>query len=399
MPTIVNLRQQEYDDHRDVRALRRAVFEDKLIGSMAALAGAELALQQASDARVAAERVAGLGHGQIVATSAQDNLLGPDTTGLEVKVALKMASVPTALVHLFDASTRPLVEFEIRNTTARTRRLRLITYVEGYSARAVETIEYEQHKPQKTPQLPTFFPDRLEGVTELTRASVNIEVQDLDAETEVHRTVPVWLLARTSAPLQVQDPSTGTWIDMTSYLGAFVTPNTPEVMRYLRVAAQMHPLKRLVGYQVGEPEVESQVKAVYDALATSGMRYVNSVIEFTPETSARNQRVRLPRESLSNTSANCIDGTVLMASLLEAISLNPAIVIIPGHAFLAWETWRDKDTWRYIETTMIPTDPFEKSCLSAEATVLAWQQANPSGGALKRMPLRELRAQGITPLE
>ncbi len=29
---------------------------------------------------------------------------------------------------------------------------------------------------------------------------------------------------------------------------------------------------------------------------------------------------------------------MLLASLLDAASLHPAIVLVPGHAFLAWET-------------------------------------------------------------
>ena len=78
------------------------------------------------------------------------------------------------------------------------------------------------------------------------------------------------------------------------------------------------------------------------------------------------QRVRLPSESLTGGQANCIDGTVLMASLLEGFSLNPAIVVIPGHAFLGWETWPNSHVWRYLETTMIGTNNFQEACESAE---------------------------------
>jgi hypothetical protein len=142
--------------------------------------------------------------------------------------------------------------------------------------------------------------------------------------------------------------------------------------------------------------VTPQVRAIFEALATSGVRYVNSVIDFTPETATATQRVRLPRESLANTSANCIDGTVLMASLLEAASLNPAIVLVPGHAFLAWETWRNKGEWRHLETTLIATGSFEDACTRAEEMAKSWEG---QAWAFKRWSLRELRARGITPLE
>ena len=68
-----------------------------------------------------------------------------------------------------------------------------------------------------------------------------------------------------------------------------------------------------------------------------------------------------PRETLENRSANCIDGTVLMASVLEAASLNPAIVLVPGHAFLAWESQAGNDSWDYLETTLIGSREFEEA--------------------------------------
>jgi hypothetical protein len=397
MTKIIELRQQEFDARQLVRELRRAVFEHDDLDAIPKLAEAERNLQTLSDSRVAAENKAGAGHGQVIAVKQDTNLLGANTTGIEVKVDLRMAAVPTAIVHIFDAKTQPLVSYRI--TSQEIKRLRLISYVEGYSARAVDTVETEKFTPVDVTQLPTFFPDRLSLVTELTRASLNVEVQDLDARTEVHKTVPVWLLARTTAPLQVQDPSSDTWLDMSKYLGVFVTPNAPAIMKYLQVATSKHPNKRLVGYQGNEDEVLSQVRAIYDALAGTGIKYVNSVIDFTPESGLSTQRVRLPRESIENASANCIDGTVLMASLLEAVSLNPAIVIIPGHAFLAWESWRNNSKWCYIETTMISNAPFEDACARGQQTVGKWSLSGADPATFKRLSLRDLRAQGITPLE
>jgi hypothetical protein len=394
---LLELRQREFDSRQIVRELRRAVFEHDELDVIGKLTEAERELQQISDLRAVAEAKAGVNYGQIVALKEESNLLGANTTGIEATVDLRMACVPTALVHLFDSSTQPLVTYRIRNANAKTKRLRLISYVEGYSASAVDTCEVEGEV--NVSQLPTFFPQNLSSVTELTRASVNVEVQDLDAKTEIHKTVPVWLLARTTAPLQVQDPSTGAWLDMTKYLGAFVTPNAPSVMKFVRIAVDKHPQKRLVGYQGDENEVTSQVRAIYEALATSGVKYVNSIIDFTPEAGSATQRVRLARESVENTSANCIDGTVLMASLLEAVSLNPAIVLVPGHAFLAWEAWRNSSKWRYVETTMISIAPFEDACARAEQVAAKWQASSGGPSTFKRLSVRDLRAQGITPME
>lgn len=397
---VIEARRLEFDARQIALELRRAVFQHGERDKTPELLAAERTLQQRSDARAAAERAEGVDDGQIVRMASESNLLGPATTGLDVKVDLRMSSIVTSIVHLFEATRQPLVSFTIINSKADTKRLKLVAYVEGFSARAVETIEVEHLVAANAALLPTFFPDRLALLTELTRATLNVEVQDLDAKTEVHRTIPVWLLARTTAPLKVKDPSTGTWQDMTRYLGAFVTPNAPPILSYVRKALDKHPDKRLVGYQVNEAEVTAQVRAIYDALVESRISYVNSIIDFTPEIGMNNQRVRLPRESLSDQSANCIDGTVLFASLLEAISLNPAIVIVPGHAFLAWETGRNTNEWKYLETTMVSTDSFDDACTQAELTAAAWKaSAGPGPAMLTLWSMRELRAQNITPLE
>jgi hypothetical protein len=398
--TVIEARRLEFDARQIAVELRRAVFEHGERDKTPRLLAAERTLQQRSDERAAAERAEGVDDGKIVRMANESNLLGPATTGLDVKVDLRMSSIVTSIVHLFEAKQQPLVSFTIVNSKSDTKRLKLVAYVDGFSARSVETIEVEQFAPANAALLPTFFPDRLRLLTELTRATVNVEVRDLDAKTEVHRTIPVWLLARTTAPLKVKDPSTGTWQDMTRYLGAFVTPNAPEIMSYVRKALDKHPDKRLVGYQIGTAEVTSQVRAIYEALVESRIAYVNSIIDFTPEIGMNNQRVRLPRESLTDQSANCIDGTVLFASLLEAISLNPAIVIVPGHAFLAWETGRNSNEWKYLETTMVSTHSFDEACTQAELTAAAWKtSAGPGQAMLTLWSLRELRAQNITPLE
>jgi hypothetical protein len=413
MPSSIELRRLEFDARQRVRELRLAVFDAKDVEKTEQLVEAERELQRLNDERAAAERNDGVDNGSIVTVKPDANLMGPDTTGLEAQVDLRMSSVPTSIVHLFTALEHPLVTYEIRNATNdKTKRLRLISYVEGYSATVIDTVELKPLGKVSRTQMPTFFADRLRSLTELTRATLNVEVQDLDAKTEVHRTIPIWLLARSTAPLSVKDPSTGKSKDLTQYLGAFVTPNAPEIMAYLPKIRAKHPHKRIVGYQlspekaaakekIDKDEVASQVKAMFQTLKEDGVGYVNSVIDFTPESdTANNQRVRVPRESLKDTSANCIDGAVLMASLLEAMSLNPAIVIIPGHAFLGWETWKLNDDWRYLETTMVSSNSFEEASTQADLTAAKWQALDQGAKKMfKRWSLRDLRAMGITPLE
>ena len=337
------------------------------------------------------------------------------TTALDATVSLRMTHIPTAIYHLLDTNDSPLLEVELVNTAREMRRVRVTARVEGYSADAVATVELDRNGDgtrKNVKLLPTLFPQAIDSVHELTRATVTILVEELiyagDTSAKIgtavrienHDSLPIWMLARNSAPLSVRDPQSGEWVDLTRYFGAFVTPNRPEVMAFLRKAADHHPQKRLAGYQ---SDVTAQARAIFDALKEEAdITYVNSLIAFNPDESARGQRVRLPRESLAERQANCIDGTLLFASLLEAASLHPAIVVVPGHAFVAWERSPDSGRWAYLETTMIGTNTFAEAQEIGGRKAEFWekQAAEGDAGKFRRWPIKELRtAYGITPLE
>jgi hypothetical protein len=379
-----------------VQRLRRTAFEREQPDISADLLQAEARLAEAEREGAEAER-AGSTPGGV--------RLGPETTGLDASAMLSMSQVPTSIVHLLQRRESPLVRWRVRNASKKRRRLRVASSVAGYSARAVDSLEVARGGERSLDQLPTFFPAKLRQIAEVTRASVEVSLEDLDdRKIELHRTEPVWLLARTTVPLAVHDPSTGSARDMTPYLGAFVTPNAPALMTFLREVARRHPDGQLVGYQVGEEHVEPQVRAAFEALKGHGITYVNSVLATTPEQGLMGQRVRLPRQSLADKEANCIDGTVLFASLLEAMSLQPAIVLVPGHALVGWRTWRDEPSaWRYLETTMIGSRTFDEARASGEATATTYEaSAATSGSALlfRRWALPELRMnKGIFPME
>lgn len=395
--SLESLRSAEYQQRQVVNHLRRDVFSqvDPAASDekMAALQAAEAQLidleQQVAEAEGRGPRRSGV--------------LGAASTGLEAKITLRMAQVPTSIYHLLDPEKTPLLTCSVKNASSEIRRVRVISYIEGYSARAVNSVELDPGVEEPFDLLPTIFPDSVTSLNELSRATLNVLIEDLDTgKVEIHRTYPVWLLAHTTAPLAIRDPKSGGWTDMTPYLGAFVTPNAPDVMDFLHEAIKFHPEKRFIGYQVDAKQVEPQLTALFDALKDHDIHYVNSVIDFSPDTGSANQRVRLPRESLQNRSANCIDGTVLFASLLEAISLSPGIVIVPGHAFLAWESWSGgTNDWKFLETTMIGSHDYQAAAASADKTAKHYQElAKKDPSRFRLHPLRVLRAQyGITPME
>ena len=154
------------------------------------------------------------------APSVKGVLMGADTTGIEVDVSLRQSHVPTGIVHLLDPDEMPLVSYTVTCKADTPVRLRLTTFVEGYSAKAIDTVELHYDESFEIRHLPTFFPRRLRDVTELTRATLHVRVDDLDGATEQHSTFPIWLLARTSAYLGIEDPATGAWLDLAPFLAS-----------------------------------------------------------------------------------------------------------------------------------------------------------------------------------
>jgi hypothetical protein len=326
--------------------------------------------------------------------------LGPETIGLRVTSTVNMRPVPTGIYHLLDPDTDPLVTVDVENVgrESKTRRVCVKAYLEGLSAEAVRTVELKRHEPPTTLKLlPTLLRERVRDLSEVHRSTLHVIVTDLDNKPECHDTHSVTCLARTSSFNSVHRPGSGEPVDLTDYYGAWVTPHAEPVQQLLRRAAD-HCGGAVAGYQVDADSVERQVAALYQALKEAGITYVNSLIDYGAAPGMRTQRTRLPREALGVRSANCIDGTVLFASLLEAATLNAVLVFVPGHAFVGWQTGDlDDSPWSYLETTMIGGYDFAEACRSGQKQYDEARKFNVK--RLKECRLPQLRERGIWPME
>ncbi len=118
-------------------------------------------------------------------------------------------------------------------------------------------------------------------------------------------------------------------------VASFITPNNPAVGALIvKAAAQLKNLtgsSTLSGYQSGNTNtVRMQVAAVFAALHELGLVYRGVPASF--ETVG--QRVVMPDQVIASKVGNCLELTLLMASVLEAIGLNTLVIFQEGHAFL-----------------------------------------------------------------
>lgn len=144
--------------------------------------------------------------------------------------------------------------------------------------------------------------------------------------------------------------------DLTKFIGSWITPNDDDGLldKIRGEAKEFHPDGVLVGSAGGREleQITSQVKALYDYLnEKSGISYVNQAFNYDFGSGA--QRVLLPERVLKAKTGNCIDLTVLFASLMEGMGINPLILLMPGHAFLGWGNKHDKSKMGFLETTTL----------------------------------------------
>lgn len=127
-------------------------------------------------------------------------------------------------------------------------------------------------------------------------------------------------------------------------LAAFSMPNHPVVASLLQLAAgfldKWSQDPSLAGYQFEDPtRVKMMAAAAYAAIQQKNVTYAE------PPSSFENfgQRIRLADAVLDQHMGTCMDMTLLYAACLEAMGLNPIMVMMRGHIFAG--VWLVEDSF------------------------------------------------------
>jgi hypothetical protein len=169
------------------------------------------------------------------------------------------------------------------------------------------------------------------------------------------RAIPVILRPLSDALYFVRDGADT--VDLSWIFAAYVDERDPAVDRVLEAAQQSGIVDAFDGYRGGRDSVYRQVWAVWQALAARGIRYsaADPGIERGPRVFS--QRVQLPVQTWGTRSASCIDGSVLIASVLQRIGLRSFLVLVPGHAFVGFHPDAGAGEAAYLETTLLGAPP------------------------------------------
>lgn len=136
---------------------------------------------------------------------------------------------------------------------------------------------------------------------------------------------------------------------------AYVNEDHPWVDKILKEALGTGVVKQFIGYQANDPDVVlKQVYAVWRVMQNRGISYSDIArVSAAQGQTMFSQHVRFLDECIENKQANCIDGTVMLASVLRKIGINPRIVFVPGHAFLAFDLDGTGEELVGLETTIM----------------------------------------------
>jgi hypothetical protein len=179
--------------------------------------------------------------------------------------------------------------------------------------------------------------------------------------------------------------------DIRPFVVTLVMPDEPALDPLLREAINFTSDGALQGYQANPEGVYNDIGAIYTALQNRDVAYSNIPGSFYDGA----QRVRLVRDTLAAASANCIDGTLLMASAFESLGLNAYLVFMTGHALVAVETQPGSGTVWYIETTAISSHSFDDAAtLGLQRVQSAQSEGDPE---LLMVSVDTLRDAGLLP--
>lgn len=156
-------------------------------------------------------------------------------------------------------------------------------------------------------------------------------------------------------PFYVESSLTGESQDLSYIFAGFVNESHPAVQQILQETLDSKAVQRFVGYTGNSEDVGLQVIAIWYALQRRRVRYSNVTTPSATSPSGKvySQAVRFIDESIDSQQANCVDGSVLFASVLYKIGIHPILVRMPEHMFVGYWLDEEHSAYEFLETTLL----------------------------------------------
>jgi hypothetical protein len=267
---------------------------------------------------------------------------------------------------------------------------RVSVRIPGWSDEEIQIVDVPAGGTRTILFAPSFLP-RFYRNREIIAATVRVSITDLPGHSVYESTVPVRLRS-------AEDMYWGSRFKYAPFIASWVTPHAPEIESVLAHAKDYTPDHRLPGYEnwksATEQEEETYVeaRAIFTALKRMGLSYVKSSSTLGDHKNL-SERVRMPRISLDQSSANCIDAVVMYASLFENLGMEPEVVIVPGHAYVGVRVAEGSPRFMFLDAALTGRSTFDAAVLSGRTGMA---RHNPA--SVTQVNIEQARSAGIYPM-
>jgi len=307
----------------------------------------------------------------------------------------------TALYHLYGNVLDHFVDVYLTNNGTEMITVLVETEIQGYSTTSSDTVNINPNEKVEIHQSPRLIPEAVDKLNSEQPGNFHIVITQLEKDRDR-------ILLEETKEILLYSRRDHVWIEGLDFhgqfemYGAWVTPTDPAVEELLRTAADYTSSGIMTnGYGGIENDEDGSVWDRLEAIWTAedknyNLTYVSTMVGFGPNTI---QRMRMPYEVLKQGSGNCLELTMLFASAAEAIKLEPAIIRIPGHGFVAIRIDQVNANYYFIETTMIGRAEFKDA---VDVGNEEWEETLPHLDAQEDMyswvTLADVRKKGILPM-
>ncbi|HEU4415764.1 MAG TPA: hypothetical protein VFT65_13335, partial [Candidatus Angelobacter sp.] len=283
-----------------------------------------------------------------------------------------------------------VVSITLSNPTGTLIHRRVSVKLPGWSDEEIQTTDLAAGAVRTLVFAPSFLP-RLYKNHEIIAATVHVSIGDGTSGSAYETTVPVRLRS-------AEDIFWGNGFKYAPFIASWVTPHDSLVESLLVRAKRYTGDHRLPGYEnwktvdQQEDETYREAKAIFTALKLSGLTYVKSSATLGDHKGV-SERVRMPRVSLGQSSANCIDAAVMYASLFENLGMESSVVIVPGHAYAGVRVAEGSPKFLMIDVALTGRTTFEAAVASAKTGL-----ARHAPSAVTQVMVEKARSAGIFPM-
>lgn len=192
--------------------------------------------------------------------------------------------------------------------------------------------------------------------------------------------------------------------DVSFFFAAYVNENHPFISQIMKEALAAKRVDSFEGYSGDKESVISEIEAIWDTLKNHGLHYGTMTASADDDNPyIDTQYVRLMGESIRYAQANCVDGSVLMASIFRKLGLDVSLIELPSHMFIAVNLDSEGKETAFIETTDLSSSTLEEAMEEGsdeyEADKDKFDSSNPEDQAYNIVNIQAARVQGIMPIK